>query len=250
MLRDFLAGVMFFLRGLRLIARPRLRRYVALPLLVNVVVMASLIGFGARWFDRLLDGWLAALPGWLAWLGWLLWPFFVLAMLFIGVFCFTLLANLIAAPFNGQLAGAVESVLSGKPLAEAPGASGLAREMLRAFASELRKLGYFLLWCIPFLALLFLVPLIGPLLWAMFCAWILALEYMDYPLANHGMQFVEQRRMLRTRRGAGLGFGTAVMFALAVPLLNFLVIPAAVAGATAMYLERYRQDQPAALPDR
>jgi CysZ protein len=34
-----------------------------------------------------------------------------------------------------------------------------------------------------------------------------------------------------------LGFGASVMGALAVPVLNFLVIPCAVAGATAMWVE-------------
>ena len=48
---------------------------------------------------------------------------------------------------------------------------------------------------------------------------------------------------MRERRLLSLGFGGAVMAALAVPVLNFLVIPCAVAGATAMWVEQLDGDK-------
>ena len=59
---------------------------------------------------------------------------------------------------------------------------------------------------------------------------MLAVTYIDYPMANHGIGFDELRARLRERRLLGFGFGGAVMIALAVPVLNFLVVPCAVAG--------------------
>jgi CysZ protein len=117
----------------------------------------------------------------------------------------------------------------------------------RTMVSELRKLVYIVLWGVPVL-LLFAIPglnLAAPVIWMLFGAWMLAISYLDYPMGNHGLTFPEQRRQLGQRRYLALGFGGAAMFALAIPLVNFLVIPAAVAGATILWVERL-QAAPAA----
>jgi len=230
------SGAVYFLRGMRLIFAPGVRAYVVVPLLVNVLLFGSLIYFGTSRFREWLD-WL--LPGWLDWLAFLLLPLFVVIALVIVFFTFSLIGNLLAAPFNGLLAEAVECHITGTPI---PG-GGLKKMMAdlgRTIASELRKLAYIILWGIPVL-LLFVIPglnLAAPFIWMLFGAWMLAISYMDYPMGNHGLDFPEQRRQLGRRRYLALGFGGAAMFALAIPLVNFLVIPAAVAGATILWVER------------
>jgi len=181
----------------------------------------------------------AWLPGWLAWLSWLLVPLFVLASLLVIGLGFSLLANLIAAPFNGLLAEAIERRLHGEapiPIAW----RSLPAEALASLGSELRKLGYFLVRAIPTLVL-FLIPVLqvaAPFVWMTLSAWLLALAFADYPMANHGLRFPEQRARLSRRRWLGLGFGAAVTAGLLVPGLNLFVIPAAVAGATALWVEQ------------
>lgn len=231
-----LSGALYFLRGVRIIFAPGIRAYVVVPLLVNILLFSALIYFGAAQFRELLD-WL--LPDWLEWLQWLLLPLFVLATLIVVFFTFSLLGNLLSAPFNGLLAEAVECHITGKPIP-----SGGVRQMMldlgRTLISELRKLGYIIVRGIPVL-LLFVIPglnLAAPFIWILFGAWMLAISYVDYPMANHGLDFPEQRRQLGQHRYLALGFGGAAMAALAVPLVNFLVIPAAVAGATILWVER------------
>lgn len=238
-----LSGAAYFGRGLALIARPGLRRYVVFPLLVNVAGLIALIYYGAQQLQRLIEAMVAWLPSWLDWLSWLLWPLFAVAAVLIVVWGFSLLANLVAAPFNGLLAEAVERRVTG---AEPAGAGGgwrrLPRELASALYGELRKLGYFAVRALPML-LLFVIPGVNaaaPLLWLVFGAWMLALEYMDFPMGNHGLAFPRQRRLMAGRRLLGVGFGASVMLALAVPLLQFVVIPAAVAGATLMWVEQFR----------
>ena len=106
------SGAIYFLRGIRLIFTPGIRAYVMGPLLVNIVVFSALIYFGAGWFQVLLD-WM--LPGWLDWLAFVLWPLFFVAALIVVFFTFSLIGNLIAAPFNGLLAEAVECHITGAP---------------------------------------------------------------------------------------------------------------------------------------
>jgi CysZ protein len=231
-----ISGAVYFLRGVRLIFAPGIRAYVIVPLLVNVVLFSALIYFGAAQFQALLD-WL--LPDWLEWLTLVLLPLFVVAALVIVFFAFSLIGNLLAAPFNGLLAEAVECHVTGVPI-PGGGMRKMMRDLGRTVVSELRKLAYIVLRAIPVL-LLFWIPglnLAAPVIWILFGAWMLAISYVDYPMGNHGLSFPEQRRRLGQRRYLALGFGGAAMFALAIPLVNFLVIPAAVAGATLLWVER------------
>jgi CysZ protein len=102
-------------------------------------------------------------------------------------------------------------------------------------------LAYFILWTIPLLVLFFIpgINAIAPLLWAAFSAWMLALQYVDYPMGNHNILFREQRRILARRRWLALGFGGAVLVITMVPIVNFLAMPAAVIGATLMWVEQF-----------
>ena len=239
------SGAGYFLRGFALVTRPGIRAYVVAPLLINVVAFTALLYFGAAWLNEFARD---MLPGWLDFLAWILVPAFVLAALMAGFYTFNLVANLIAAPFNGLLAAAVERHLTGRP---PPGAGGgwraLLAELGATFVSEVRKLAYVAVRSLPPLVL-FLIPginVVAPIVWMALGAWMLAVTYVDYPMANHGIGFDELRARLRDRRLLSLGFGGAAMAALAVPVLNFLVIPCAVAGATAMWVEQLEGDAPA-----
>lgn len=226
-------GALYLVRGIGLLTRPGLRRYVLLPLAVNILVFAAAIGLGMTGFEWLMGRMQAGLPGWLGWLEWLLWPVFVLAALIIVFYNFTLVANLLAAPFNGLLAEQAERLLTGRP--PAPGDwHTLLRDTPGALWDELRKLMYALLWAVPFLLAALTLPVVGPLLWFLFIAWMLAIEYADYPLGNHGLKAREIRAALRRRRLLSLGFGAATAALTMTPLINFVAMPAAVAGATLM----------------
>jgi CysZ protein len=238
------SGMHYLFEGLRLIRQPGLRRYVAVPLLVSTVFFTGAIFGLSHWLEVLIDLLLGYLPSWLNWLRYLLWPVFAIAGVLIIFYTFSLMTNLIAAPFNGMLAEAVEQHLSGQPI-DTGGWKALARDIVPSLLSELRKLLYFLLRALP-LGLLFLIPgvnIAAPFLWALFSAWMLAIEYVDYPMANHLLHFSEQRRRLRKRRLLSLGFGGSSLLMTMIPLVNFLAMPVSVAGATAMWVHELKDRQ-------
>lgn len=236
------SGILYFFQGLRLIVQPGLRRYVMIPLLINITLFGGLMWFGASQFEVFMNWLLPELPEWLQWAEWLLWAVFAVSALLILFFTFSLLANIVAAPFNGLLAEAVEIHLSGEHMDSAGGWQKMLREIIPTFIDELRKLLYLLMWSVPFL-LLFLIPginLIAPFTWLAFSAWMLAVEYADYPMGNHGLRSDEQKQRLGNKRLLSLGFGGAVTVATMIPVVNFLVMPAAVAGATAMWVKQFK----------
>lgn len=233
------SGARYLLRGLRLIAQPGLRRFVLIPLLINVLVFSAAVWYGVVSFEGFIAWMQSKVPAWLQWLEWVLWPLFVLALLIVVFYTFTLVANLLAAPFNGLLAEKVELHLTGRPLSEGGGIKKVLIDLVPTLIDELRKLLYMLLWAVPFL-LLFLVPGINvaaPILWFLYTAWMLAFEYSDYPMGNHALKLRAMRRRLRRRRALALGFGATAAGMTMIPVLNFVVMPSAVAGATAMWVD-------------
>lgn len=229
-----LASAGCLLRGLKFLGQPGLRRYVWLPLLINLILYSAGFWLATHYFSAAMN-WLV--PAWLDWLRWLLWPLFAFSLFLIAFFTFTLVANLIGSPFYGQLAEQAQIILTGQTPSFEVKPFHWGKDLAKSFASEGNRMLYFALRAIPLLVL-FLIPgvnLIAPFLWLLFGAWSLSLEYLSYPLEARGLLFGEQREIAKKRRIETLAFGGAVMLGLAIPVLNILIPPAAVIGAT-LYL--------------
>jgi len=242
---NLLQGAQYLLRGFGLIQRKGVRHYAYLPIAINTILFSFAIWYGINGFDQwmtnLMPSWL---PDWLlSVLMWVLWPIFTALLMLIVFFTFSIIANILAAPFNGALAEAVEINLSGKT---PPSFSWqqVVKDAPKMIFNEIRKLVYLLIWVIPLLILSFIpvLNIVSPVLWVLFSSWVLALDYHDYPMGNHQLLFREQRGILRQKRSLALGFGLATLGATMIPIVNFFVIPAAVAGATALFVENLKQD--------
>ena len=240
MFEEFAHGAHCLFQGFTWLTRPGVRRYVILPLAINLLLFVAAIALGAHFFGAWLHHWISGLPHWLAWLAAALWVVFALAAVLVLFYAFTLIANLIGAPFDIFLAMQVETMLTGR--CPETGRS-LARDIAAGLRGQVQRLLY-ILWRLILIAILGLallfVPLFGaltPVLWFLFTAWTLAIVYSDFPLSNRGVTFIEQRRLFRQKRAQLYGFGAAAALCTMVPVVNFIVMPAAVAGATLMWTE-------------
>ncbi len=237
-------GIRCGFRGLPLVFTPGFRKFVVVPVLLNLVLFGAAFWMSGYYFAEFLE-WL--IPAWLDWLRWLMWPVFGLALVLFAVFSFSLAANIIGCLFYGRLARKVESQI----LEDRSGGNHRSGEpgRIAALSSEITRLSYYLSRAVPLL-LLFLIPgvnLVAPFLWIYFSAWFLGMEYMAYPLEETGLTFPEQRWLMRPYRLNVTAFGGLALVGLAVPLLNLIVPPAAVIGAT-LYVHDKKQPNPAS-PD-
>lgn len=239
-MNDFFRGVRYFFSGFGFIYKPSIRNFVLIPLLINIILFSIAILFAVDQTQDFIVGlsdsrwW-----NWFKWLEWLLWPLFILVTSIVIFFTFSLLANLIAAPFNGILAETVESYLEqGKIIVPK---RSMTKEVLIAVGSELSKLMYFASRGIPLLLLMFIPGI--QLIWLLFGAWMLALEYLDFPMANHGYTFKQERGMIKQKRLLALGFGSATMLMALIPVLNFIVMPVAVCAATHLWFKEFKQNE-------
>jgi CysZ protein len=239
-----ITGFYYFKRGIQGLRLKPLRPFVVIPVAINVVIygIVMVLAYGKmnEWNQTVLD----YLPEWLNFLTWLLWPMFILMLLVIMAYSFTIVANLIASPFNGLLSEKTENIMLNK---DVPSPTKLVDWVLlvpRALGREVVKWMYFLPIILGLIILTFVpvINLITPALWFVFGAWSMAIQYCDFCADNHQQSFAAMKRGLKTYRWAYLGFGATVAAVSVIPLANLLVMPAAVIGASLMWSENNLND--------
>lgn len=233
-------GFHYFVYGWQLILQRHFLPFVLFPILINSVLMIGLIwAFFVNigdWLDLLL-------PSWLDWLSFVLIPLIFLLLLVGFYFAFTTLANFVAAPFNALLAEKVELQLTGEQLGNTS-FSALLKDVPRMLKREWQKMMYSL----PRLIAIFLlgfVPVLGqtlvPIIAFIFGAWMIAIQYCDYPFDNHKIAFGRMKNALAQNKLMNYTFGSLVSLFTMLPFVNLVVMPVAVCGATAMWVKEYRQ---------
>lgn len=240
MIKGILEGVRFALSGFSLIGKKGIRPFVVIPLLINIVVFSLAIWLSWSQFGSVMGSLLGWLPSWLSWLQWLIWPVFAV-LIFIGVYySFTIVANLISAPFNSLLAERVEQKLNGIPVPEFKGYKAMLDNISKTLSSEVSKIIYLLKW-LPLLLIISFIPvvnIISPFAWGIFGAWMLSLQYTDFAMGNHQLFIKEELPLLRRNRSVALGFGGVLTILMMIPIVNFFVMPVGVAGGTAFWVKR------------
>ncbi|OBT08623.1 sulfate transporter CysZ [Vibrio sp. UCD-FRSSP16_10] len=240
-----MSGIGYFFSGFKIAMQPGLRRYVFMPLLINIILVGGALFYLFSHLNQWIEHWIGALPEFLSWLSYILWPLLALTILATFSYFFSTLANFIAAPFNGLLAEKVEQQLSPEGMIDQSVAE-LIKDVPRILAREWRKIVYLLPKAIG-LFLLLLIPAFGqtvaPFVWFIFTSWMLAIQYCDYPFDNHKVDFNSMRFALKAKQGKAYGYGAMVTIFTSIPLLNLIIMPVAVCGATLMWVTEFKQHQ-------
>lgn len=243
------SGFAYFSSGFSLIRTKGLKRFVLVPLTVNLLLFITAFYFLFTEIGVAIDWLMSLIPQWFGWvktaLEYLLWPIAVISVLLIFALIFGTLANWIAAPFNGILAEKVERHLTGQDLGD-EGVLSLIKDIPRTLGREFAKLAWYLPRAIGFLLIFLFVPIVGQVVWFMFSAWMQAIQYCDYPYDNHKVPFTTMRRHLGQHKGKAFSFGIMVNLCSLIPIVNFIVMPVAICGATAMWVSELSGDLPRA----
>ncbi|MEI5639361.1 MULTISPECIES: sulfate transporter CysZ [unclassified Pseudoalteromonas] len=232
-------GIEYFIAGFSLITQKGLKRFVFIPLTINILLFGASLFFLYDWLTQGFEYLNTLLPEWLSWLEWLMWPIAILVILFSYSMVFTVITNFIAAPFNGLLAEKVELHLTNQTVNDDK-LFDMLKDVPRMLGREWTKLCYYLPRAIGFFILLWVLPVIGQILWIMFTCWMYSVQYNDYPFDNHKIHFKRMKDDLKSKQGLSYGFGFAVFVLTSIPFLNLIVMPVAVCGATKLWVENYR----------
>jgi len=233
------SGASYFFKGFSLIRQKGIRRFVFIPLAINALLFSFAFYFVYLELNTYMESIMSWLPSWLDWLSVILWPLAVITILVIFSFIFSTVANWLAAPFNGLLSEKMEAMLSGN---EAPKGSMLdiVKDVPRTLSREWQKLAYYLPRAIGFFIIMWLLPVVGQVIWFLFIAWMMAIQYKDYPFDNHKVPFATMKQILKQNQGISYSFGLTVAVFSMIPIVNLVVMPVAICGATALWVDYYQ----------
>ncbi|MBW6512116.1 MAG: sulfate transporter CysZ [Desulfuromonadaceae bacterium] len=228
-----------FRAGKFLIGHPRLYPYIIIPLIINVLVFSLTVYLGFNFFNDTVVELIPRRDAWYwAALSYFLWTCAVLLTAVLVFFLFSVVGNLIAAPFNDILSEKTEAVLRGTGSDDPWSWRGFVHDVRRTVGDELKKLGIFIAAMVVIL-LLNLIPLAGSVLYAvlslLLTLFFLALEYTGFVFSRKRLGFAVQRQYLLSRKALMGGFSVGVLVLLTIPLLQFFCIPVAVVAATRLY---------------
>ena len=232
-------GLACLREGFALIRKQGIRRYVIIPTVINIVVLAAFVAFSVKEFERWVASITNMLPDWLSFLSWAIYLVGLIVVAFLLLYSFMIVANLIASPFNAVLSSRVEETLT-------PGhvhpESGLYSMIVGAVAREISKLLYVLprLLLLMLLSIIPLLNTLAPLLWVLFGGWMVAIQYCDYGADNNQVSFRVLRKRMALHKLSAVSFGVPINIMLAIPLVNLFLLPIAVAGGTVFWVRNLR----------
>lgn len=239
-------GADYLIRATHLLVTPQLRWFVLVPVAINLVLFFIATALLIQQFETALQWLLGSLPSWLEFIGWILWVLFAALVLLVYGYSFSLITNLLAAPFYGLLAEKTEILARG----EGPPSEPLAKMIPRTFVRELVKLWYFL-WRGLLVALLVLllsfIPglnIVGVVIGFLWGAWNMVIQYSDYAADNNRLSFKSTRKRLSNHQYSSFGLGGLIMLGTMIPLANIFVVPIAVIAGTLYWVDELRHMEP------
>ncbi|MFZ5866014.1 MAG: EI24 domain-containing protein [Thermodesulfobacteriota bacterium] len=237
-----LSSPFYVLRGAFFLwAHRQLWKYAAAPLVITTLVMgvgyyvlyhvfsdllSRFLGPGTEWYWQVVYYVLLVVAGAL-----------VLVMFF---FLFTVVATTIAEPFNELISEKTEQLITGR-FADTPfSVLQLLKESGRGLVHALRILSFYVGALLVSLLFL-LVPGIGAVLfWLVtifLSAYMLSYQYLSYPMTRRKFTFRQKQALIRSKLFSTMGFGLGSLAVASVPIINVLLVPAAVTGGTLLFLD-------------
>lgn len=237
---NFFRGMLYMVRGIRSLSTSGLKRFIILPVILNCLLFAGLFYFTYHYLYPYATYYLDKLPSWLSFLSGVFFVIFIICFFLLFLSLFTVVFNVIASPFNALLAEKAQVLFYKRPVPSLPFYEMALRSMKRQgqflIYYLLRLLGIGLLFFVPFLQPVY------PFIWFLFTAWILSIQYQDFAMDNNLISFKDMQEKVKENRMLSLGFGSLINLTSFIPLLNVLIMPAAVIGSIMIYCDRTTKD--------
>lgn len=237
------AGAMYPFRAMLLFRRhPYLRRYIVIPLGVNLVV--GILLYAAILIPGLqgITGLVARLPDWAHWLAIVLQTLLVSGLLLVISLLLVQFGGILGAPWYGQLSEQIELIQTGqRPPSEPWSLTSIGRDIGRAILFELKKLCLILGIVLLLLPLGFFPP-IGPVITSVgsvaLSATIVCLDFLDPALERRRLRFRRKLSLVFQHGLTSTGFALICLGLISIPLMNLMAIPLCVAAGTLFFCDR------------
>jgi len=240
--RQFTGGFTIVYRSVKFLLRHRdLWPKVAVPAAINIVLFFLTAGVLVSQTGGIVDSIWAQPDGILVFVWYVVFAIIAILMIVVAYLSMLLIGALVASPFNDMLSQETERILKGDVADEFEGGfRGQTNALIRSVVMSIVILVIQAFSSIT-LGLLGLIPGVGlvsgPIAIAV-SSYLLAVEYSDFPLERRKYDFGDKFKIVWKFRELTIGFGAGAAVMLWIPLLNFLCMPIAVIGRTAVGLSR------------
>ena len=240
-MRHVFTGAFYPFRAITyLVQRPQFWRYVAIPIVLNVLLAAlfyaGVLAAGFAAIDTLIVGFSQ-----IQWVENLLRIVLGIVLFALTGFLFVRFGVILGSPWYARLSEQIEREQLGvAPPAESLTLAGIARDLWRALIFELKKLVLFLVLG-GLLLLCNLIPVAGQVIatigGVLLGALIACLDFFDGPLERRRRSFRAKLHFARVSLPGSLTFGLVCFGLVSIPLINLLAIPLCVIGGTLFFCE-------------
>lgn len=233
---DFLKGFAAHLTGLRFaLANPRFIPLLLIPFTLTILLFIGGIWAVGHYADAILAYFWKVDPAASGaatsifyWIYTHIVKYFLYIVVVAGLyFAFMVVANVLACPLYDKIADKIRALPRYAPL-HAAGAPEIS--LVRMVWEEIKKACFVLFLPLPLL----FIPVIGAPLSAALAMTLLAWDFLDFSLAKDAPTFKTRGAYVLKNVWLLLGFGVLLF----IPLLNILLYPFAILGATILYEER------------
>lgn len=244
-------GAEYLLSGATLLLHRKLRIFVLVPIVVNAIIFVLMTAYLVAKFGQATMWITSFLPDWLNFLAWIITGVVAMFVMLAYGYSFSIITNIIAAPFYGVLAEKVEELITGEPVDSEPLSQMIPRTLLR----ELGKLWYFIsrgLLVMLVLLILSFIPLVNilcPVLAFLWASWTISVQYVDYSADNHKVAFKDIRPKMWHKKYSTHGLGMLGAIGSMIPVVNIFVLPAAVCAGTLFWVNELRDNPMQRLPN-
>ncbi|MBD1871641.1 EI24 domain-containing protein [Cyanobacteria bacterium FACHB-471] len=236
------AGATYPFRAFSLLGKtPKLRGYVLVPILVNLIVggtlYAGLLFAGFQGIDAAIQN----LPTWAAFLDVVLRVLLTILLFLLTGFVLLQFGVLLGSPWYGKLSEELEQLRTGHTVTPPGGVGGIFVEIWRAIAFELKKLALTAAIALPLLLLNF-APGVGTVVATVggiaLAATIVCLDFLDPALERRRFRFRTKLSIVARNFPASASFGLVCLGLVSIPLINLLAIPLCVTAGTLFFCDR------------
>lgn len=227
----------------RLSGKKGYKKYFILPFMLNVIVLGSIVYFSFTTLDPIISDLLKGDSTIFSILRVIIRPFLFLILAFISIFLYSIIGNIITAPFNDLLSEKVENLISGETFDEKFSISLIIQDMIRIVSNIIRLL---LLVVIINLFLLFLnlIPVVGQILYSilsfMVTGFFFGFQFFDFPLERRRYVFKEKLSIAWKFKFMIVGLGTGFFLISLIPIVGFLSLNLGAAAATILFIDHVK----------
>jgi len=243
-MKDFLYGLFYPIKSIDLLIKnKKILLYSIIPIIINLIIYTTLFIIIFQRFAKFTSNITGATSPESNWFNELLYIFLLITSLIIFLIityiAYTILGNIITAPFNEKISQLIERIITKRISNENV---NFWKDTFLSTWSEIKKILFYCTVMI-FIMLLSIIPLIGTfltlILGLIFTTFFNAFDYIDYPLARKYLRLREKIRIIFSNLQLTFGFGISITILLLLPLINSFLKPIFVVSGTSLYFEKY-----------